>query len=110
MQNSTSRRIDLSEIRVHFAARLIAYHCSTGCKDFWIKPVLESPIFNYYFSPADSKAVKTKELAAWIIALWPEDKLDDLKLFPILQLLRRHSPQEQLKILEILGEYYGLGK
>lgn len=108
MQNLISRRVDLSAVRVHFAAKLVAFHCTQGKQNFFIRPLLNEPVFNYYFSPADHKAIAGKELAAWVINLWPEEKLDDLKLFPILQLLRRHNAAEQQKILEILGTHYGL--
>lgn len=111
MQHSTSNfvvKVDTKKIRIDIAARLIAYHCTQGKKDFWIKPLFDSPLFDYYFSTADHAISKVKELASWAIELWPEDKIDDIKLFPLLQLLRRHSVEEQGKILEILEKQYGL--
>lgn len=104
-------KIDVSNIRVHFAARAIAYYVSRGEHKYFIRPLTDSSIFDYYFESIDRytdiPAVPKQHVISGCLRKWPKDKLDNFLPYPVLQLIRRHKTTERYKILLILEQQHG---
>lgn len=100
--------IDPSKIRIHFAARSIAFYISQGKTKYFLAPFIENPIFNnlwgqeIYVHPAGYK-----DVAENMLRFWPEETLEFFFPYPVIRLLKRHSQDEQTGIFRVLKAYYG---
>jgi hypothetical protein len=91
---SPSLRIDPSNARVHFAARMIAHYVSSARSNAW------------YVSP-DATIPDAKVLIQECASRWPEEKIQLFSAYAICRLFARHNSIERIYILAILEEVYG---
>jgi hypothetical protein len=104
--------VDISSVRVHCAVRLIAYYVTQGERKDFLRPLFDSPIFDFYWSatkrpPGDAQLLNEKWLVKACLIKWRWDSWDNFYPYPILQLLRRHPVEEQFKISDLLEQRYG---
>lgn len=108
--------MDESNIRVHFAARIIAYHAAVGYDKWskcWVAPILSvhCPTFLFYLGEMwDSEITDASWFHPFVSALlskWPTSKLRYFRAYPMVTLLAKHTPQERAKIFQLLRAQYG---
>ena len=108
--DDVSPKLDFSAVRIHHAARVIAFYVARGKRRDFLRPLLgvDNPAFSFYLG-----SVK-RDYLPWhgsfiqdCLIHWPLETLDEFYPFPIVQLMRRHSREEQKEIIRTLARYYG---
>lgn len=111
MSLAPASRIDVHNIRRHFAARLIVHYCQSSTSKAWIQPIgqVKESLWSYYWGgdPLDDKLApeQAAHCLYLMVQLWSEDRLQFFSTYAVFRLLARHTVAEQDKILEIIRSY-----
>lgn len=95
-------------VRVHFTARTLAYTATTGRKSEWLLPLCSEHGLRGGAFPAEAALMLQERWLVKAMAVkWPLHKIGDFCVCTPINLLRRHTPAEQILICEILEKEYG---
>ena len=95
-------------VRVHFAARTLAYAANTGRKSEWLLPLSSEHGLRGGAFPVDvTMMLQERWLVRALLTKWPLNKMGDFSVCSLINLLRRHTLHEQCLICEILEKQYG---